>query len=53
MDRLAFGCGTIDAMLEGGVEAGCLTLLYGEAGTGKTTLCLLLAAGLMWRRRNA
>lgn len=43
MDRLAFGCGTIDAMLEGGVEAGCLTLLYGEAGTGKTTLCLLLA----------
>lgn len=44
MDRLAFGCGTIDAMLEGGVEAGCLTLLYGESGTGKTTLCLLLAA---------
>lgn len=44
MDRLAFGCGTIDAMLDGGVEAGCLTLLYGEAGTGKTTLCLLLAA---------
>lgn len=43
MDRLAFGCGTLDAMLEGGVEAGCLTLLYGEAGTGKTTLCLLLA----------
>lgn len=43
MDRLAFGCATIDAMLEGGVEAGCLTLLYGEAGTGKTTLCLLLA----------
>lgn len=43
MDRLAFGCGTMDAMLEGGVEAGCLTLLYGEAGTGKTTLCLLLA----------
>ncbi len=33
----------MDAMLEGGVEAGCLTLLYGEAGTGKTTLCLLLA----------
>jgi DNA repair protein RadB len=46
MDRLALGCGAIDAMLEGGVEAGCLTLLYGEAGTGKTTLCLLLAAAV-------
>src|SRR5688572_12595523 len=46
MDRLAVGCGTIDAMLEGGVEAGCMTLLYGEAGTGKTTLCLLLAAAV-------
>ncbi|NLI73678.1 MAG: DNA repair and recombination protein RadB [Euryarchaeota archaeon] len=43
MVRLAFGCGTIDAMLEGGTEAGCLSLLYGESGTGKTTLCLLLA----------
>jgi DNA repair protein RadB len=43
MDKLPFGCGALDAMLEGGVESGCLTLLYGEAGTGKTTLCLLLA----------
>lgn len=52
MDRLAFGCGTIDAMLEGGVEAGCLTLLYGEAGTGKTTLCLLLAAEVARRGKK-
>ncbi len=43
MDKLPFGCGSLDAMLDGGVEAGCVTLLYGEAGTGKTTLCLLLA----------
>jgi DNA repair protein RadB len=43
MDKLPFGCGALDTMLEGGVESGCLTLLYGEAGTGKTTLCLLLA----------
>jgi DNA repair protein RadB len=43
MDKLPFGCASLDAMLEGGVEAGCLTMLYGEAGTGKTTLCLLLA----------
>ncbi|MBI0583377.1 MAG: DNA repair and recombination protein RadB [Methanomassiliicoccus sp.] len=43
MDKLPFGCGALDAMLDGGVEAGCMTLLYGESGTGKTTLCLLLA----------
>jgi len=33
-------------MLDGGVESGCLTLLYGEAGTGKTNLCLTLARNL-------
>ena len=40
---MPFGCKNLDDMLDGGVEAGCVTLLYGEAGTGKTTLCLLLA----------
>jgi DNA repair protein RadB len=43
MDKFPFGCGSLDAILDGGVEAGCMTLIYGEAGTGKTTLCLLLA----------
>jgi DNA repair protein RadB len=38
-----FGCGPLDDMLDGGVESGCLTLFYGEAGTGKTNLCLSLA----------
>jgi DNA repair protein RadB len=33
-------------MLSGGIESGCLTLIYGEAGTGKTNLCLTLAKNL-------
>jgi DNA repair protein RadB len=46
MEKLPFGCRALDDMLQGGVEAGCTTLLYGEAGTGKTTLCLLLATAV-------
>jgi DNA repair protein RadB len=41
--QIPFRCVPLDAMLDGGVESGCLTLFYGEAGTGKTNLCLTLA----------
>ncbi|MDD1769625.1 MAG: DNA repair and recombination protein RadB [Methanomassiliicoccales archaeon] len=43
MRRIPFDCGSLDTLLEGGVESSCVTLLYGEAGTGKTNLCLVLA----------
>lgn len=43
MDHIAFACASLDSLLEGGVETGCVTLVYGEAGTGKTNLCLVLA----------
>jgi len=33
----------IDELLGGGIETDALTLLYGEAGSGKTNLCLQLA----------
>ena len=33
----------MDEMLGGGLEAGSVTLLYGEAGTGKTNFCLQTA----------
>ncbi len=36
-------CRGIDELLGGGVDAGCVTLFYGEAGSGKTNVCLQLA----------
>lgn len=35
-------CAPLDDLLGGGVEAGTITLTYGEAGTGKTNLALQL-----------
>lgn len=36
-------CRALDELLGGGVESGCLTLLFGEGGSGKTNVCLQLA----------
>lgn len=44
MKRIPTGCVTIDDLLGGGIESGSVTLLYGEAGTGKTNICLQTAA---------
>jgi len=41
--RLASGCAPLDALLGGGLERGVLTEVFGEAGAGKTNLCLQLA----------
>jgi DNA repair protein RadB len=46
VDIIPFGCASIDSILGGGVESECVTLIYGEAGTGKTNLCLVLASNL-------
>ncbi len=35
------GSKCIDSLLGGGVETGTVTQIYGESGTGKTTLCLM------------
>lgn len=42
--RIPTGCRSIDDLLGGGIEAGSVTLFYGEAGTGKTNICLQTAA---------
>lgn len=46
MERIPLGCRPIDDMLGGGIEKGCVTLFYGEAGAGKTNVCLQLAKNM-------
>ena len=43
MDHVPTGCRALDELLGGGVETGCITLLYGEAGSGKTNVVLQVA----------
>ncbi len=43
MTSLSTGSAGFDSLLGGGVEPGTVTLLYGEGGSGKTNLCLMLA----------
>jgi DNA repair protein RadB len=41
--KVPLDCKAIDDLLGGGFEAGAITEIYGEAGSGKTNLCLQLA----------
>lgn len=43
MRRVPIGCRSIDDLLGGGIECGSVTLFFGEAGTGKTNICLQIA----------
>jgi DNA repair protein RadB len=43
LERLPSGCQSLDRLLGGGLEAGIITQLYGEAGTGKTNIVLQLS----------
>ena len=47
MKRIPTGCSTFDEMLGGGIECGAVTLFYGEAGTGKTNICLQTAYNMI------
>lgn len=41
--KVAIDCPSLDEILDGGIETGCITLLFGEAGSGKTNVCLQLS----------
>ena len=43
MKTLKSGCKPLDEMLGSGIESGIITKIFGEAGTGKTNLCLQAA----------
>jgi DNA repair protein RadB len=43
VERIPLGCSQVDKLLGGGIEKGSVTLIYGEAGAGKTNVCLQLA----------
>jgi DNA repair protein RadB len=45
--RIPTGCRALDELLGGGVEAGSVTMFYGEGGCGKTNLCLQLARNVI------
>ncbi|MDD1767511.1 MAG: DNA repair and recombination protein RadB [Methanomassiliicoccales archaeon] len=52
MEKTPFECASLDVLLGGGVEPGCITLFYGEAGTGKTNLCLVLSRNVARQGRK-
>ena len=43
MDVIPVGCAGVDKMLHGGLRRGEITLVYGEAATGKTTVAIQAA----------
>jgi DNA repair protein RadB len=43
MKHLKFKCKPLDDLLGGGIESGAITEVYGEAGSGKSNLCLQAA----------
>jgi DNA repair protein RadA len=44
--KISTGSHQLDTLLDGGVEAGAVTEIFGGPGTGKTQLCLTLCASL-------
>ena len=45
--KTALDCRALDDLLGGGVEEGCIPLLHGEAGSGKTNFCLQLSRNVV------
>ena len=46
IERISTGCTSLDEMLNGGIEKGCITEVYGEGGSGKTNICIQFSVNL-------
>jgi len=44
VERVSTGSEPIDSLLNGGIEKGLITNVFGESGSGKTNLCVQVAA---------
>ncbi|MFB6116042.1 MAG: DNA repair and recombination protein RadB [Candidatus Nanosalina sp.] len=44
VSRVSTGCKPLDSLLGGGVERGVISNFYGESGSGKTNVCIQIAA---------
>jgi len=47
VNRIPTGCKAFDDLLGGGIEKGSITLVYGEAGAGKSNVCLQAARNVI------
>ena len=45
--RIPTGSNALDGLLGGGIEAGSVTLFYGEGGSGKSNICLQIACNVI------
>lgn len=43
INKIKTTCNPIDNLLNGGIEIGTITQIYGESGSGKTNLCLQIS----------
>jgi len=50
--RYPCGCDNIDSLIGGGFPTGVVSHIYGEPGSGKTSLCLLLATNVIRREKR-
>lgn len=46
VERISTGSEVLDELLEGGLEKGIITNVYGESGTGKTSFCVQVASSV-------
>lgn len=44
VERVSTGSPPLDELLNGGIEKGIITNIFGESGSGKTNLCVVVAA---------